>query len=109
MPTLRQVVTFTFVFAMAGIGGAQAQGVAAGNYKLEVGHSAPCPITLSADGTATPGSDCKHVSSVTHWAPTSSGLQFQDNSGSTIAVLNAKGDAYQGATFEDNHQLVLTH
>ena len=109
MNTLRNSVALSLLLAVAGIGAAQAQGVAAGDYKLAVGHDAPCAVKLVDDGTVAVGSDCQRVSSVSHWRATSSGLQFQDNSGSTVAILKAKGDGYEGQTFEDNHQLVLTH
>lgn len=109
MNTLRNSVALSLLLAVAGMGAAQAQGVAAGDYKLAVGHAAPCSVTLVADGSVTVGTDCTRVSDVSHWRPTSSGLQFQDNSGTTVAVLKAKGDGYEGQTFADDHQLVLTH
>lgn len=109
MRNLRRFLTATAFLTLAGYGSAYAQGFTAGDYKLAVGHAAPCSVSLAADGSATVPSDCAHVSDVTHWHATNSGLLLVDNSGTTIAVLKASGDSYQGATFADNHALTLTH
>ena len=109
MTNFRRFLTLSFLLALSGYGAANAQGLTAGDYKLAVGHATPCAVSLAADGTATVPADCAHVSDVTHWRPTASGVEFFDNAGSTVAVLKAKGDSYQGATFADNHELILTH
>lgn len=109
MTNFRRFLTLSFFLTLSGYGIAQAQGLTAGDYKLAVGHATPCAVSLAADGTATVPADCSQVSSVTHWRSTASGVEFFDNSGAVFAVLKAKGDGYQGATFADNHELTLTH
>jgi hypothetical protein len=109
MTSLRRFLTFSFFLALSGYGVANAQGLTAGDYKLAVGHATPCAVSLAADGAATVPADCAHVTGVTHWRATATGVEFLDNAGSTVAVLKAKGDGYQGATFSDNDQLTLTH
>jgi len=109
MTSLRRFLTLSFFLTLSGYGVAQAQGLTAGDYKLAVGHATPCAVSLAADGTATVPADCAHVTAVTHWRSTSTGVEFFDNSGATVAVLKVKGDGYQGVTFADNDQLTLTH
>jgi hypothetical protein len=109
MTRLRRFLTLSFFLALSGYGVANAQGLTAGDYKLAVGHATPCAVSLAADGTATVPTDCAHVSDVKHWRSTATGVEFFDNAGSTVAVLKAKGDGYQGATFANNDQLTLTH
>ncbi len=109
MTNLRRFLTLSSFLALTGYGVAQAQGLTAGDYKLAVGSATPCAVSLAADGTATVPADCVHVNDVKRWRATATGVEFFDNSGSTIAVLKAKGDGYQGATFADNHELTLTH
>ena len=109
MTNFRRFLTLSFFLALSGSGAAYAQGLTAGDYKLVVGHATPCAVSLAADGKATVPADCTHVGAVTHWRSTASGVEFFDNAGSTVAVLKAKGDGYQGATFSDNDQLTLTH
>ena len=108
MTNLRRFFAASLFLTLAGYGTAYAQGFAAGDYKLAVGHAAPCSVSLAADGSATVPSDCAHVGDVTHWHATASGVELVDNAGATIAVLKAKGDGYTGATFADNHELTLT-
>ena len=108
MTNLRSFIALSFLLTLSGYGAAQAQGVLAGDYKLAVGHSQPCAFTLAADGTTKAGSDCTGTGDATHWRPTATGLQLQDNSGATVAVLKAKAGAYEGTTFADNHEVVLT-
>jgi len=109
MTNLRRLLALSFVLTLSGYSVAHAQGLTAGDYKLAVGHATPCAVSLAADGSATIPGDCAHVTDVTHWRSTATGVEFFDNSGTTIAVLKAKGDGYQGATFADNNQLTLTH
>jgi hypothetical protein len=109
MTSLRRFVTLSFFLTLSGYGVAQAQGVTAGDYKLAVGHATPCAVSLAADGTAAVPADCAHVTAVTHWRSTATGVEFEDNSGTILAVLKAKGDGYQGVTFADSDQLTLTH
>ena len=108
MTNLRHLVALSAFLALSAYGVAQAQGVLAGDYKLAVGHSQPCAFTLAADGTTKSGTDCTSATDVTHWRPTATGLQLQDNSGATVAVLKAKDGAYEGTTFADSHEVVLT-
>ena len=109
MTSFRRFLTLSFVLTLSGYGVANAQGLTAGDYKLAVGHATPCAVSLAADGLATVPADCAHVTDVTHWRSTATGVEFLDNSGAMIAVLKAKGDGYQGVTFSDNNELTLTH
>ena len=107
MNNLRRFFTLSAFLALSGVSVAQAQPVAPGEYKLAVGSAPSCSITLSADGTASAGA-CTRVGDVSHWRPSGSGVQLSDNAGTVVAVLQAKGDGYAGATFADNHKLVMT-
>ena len=105
LPTL-----LAFLILATGVSSAAfAQGNLAGSWKLTMGHKAPCSLTMAADGSVTAGSDCAYGTEVTHWAPTSTGVQLQTASGETYAVLHPKGEAYEGQTFADMHNLVLSH
>lgn len=107
MTSPHRLLAFSFVLALSGYGIANAED-ASGTYNLTAGHASACSVTLAADGTASVGSDCKHVDTVTHWRPTVSGIQLQDNSRSTVAVLDRKDDGYKGGTFPDRYPLALT-
>lgn len=108
MTTPRSLLALSFLFALSASGVARAEDTGAGTYNLTAGRASPCSVTLAADGTASVGTDCTHVDSVTHWRPTVSGIQLQDNSRSTVAVLNKKDDGYKGGTFPDRYPLTLT-
>jgi hypothetical protein len=107
MTSFRSFLALSTLITVAGIGSAQATGVGAGDYSLAVGSSAPCAVTLAADGTAALASTCK-VSDYSHWVRTPTGVQFQDSAGNLLAVLKSKGDGYSGLSVVDNHTLYLT-
>jgi hypothetical protein len=93
------------VLALSGYGVAYAEGVSAGNYQFSYGHAAPCAATLAADGTATVDPTCKATFS--QWKATPTGIELLNGAGDVFASLNTKGDAYTGASFANNHTIVL--
>jgi len=106
MKRLRHFVTISAVLALSGYGAAYAQGVTPGNYELAYAHGAPCPATLAADGSATVDPACK--ASFSHWKATPGGIELLNGAGDVYATLSAKGDAYAGVQFSNNHTIVLT-
>jgi hypothetical protein len=103
----RTLIALSFLVAVSASGAARADD-ASGNYSLTGSHGASCSVTLASDGSAVMGSDCPHVSRVTHWRSTNTGIQLQDNSRSTVAVLNKQDDGYKGGTFPEQYPLTLT-
>src|ERR1700730_14063055 len=99
MTNLHRFLTISAALALSGFGVAHAQGVSAGEYKLAFGSAAPCPVTLAADGTAAPDASCARSGEISRWHATPVGLVLQDNSGTVIVALAAKGDTYAGKTF----------
>jgi len=85
---------------------ALAQGSLEGNWKLALGKKAPCDVSMTADGTVTPGTDCP--SEIARWKSTSNGVQLQTASGATYAVLKPKGSSFEGMTFADSRAVTLT-
>jgi hypothetical protein len=107
MTSLRRFLTFSALMALSGFSVANAQPVTAGDYKMAVGNSAPCTITLSADGAASAGA-CATAPNVGHWQQRGSTLQLNKGNGEIFALLKVKGDAYAGTTFPSNDGLVKT-
>lgn len=99
---------------LAGISIVQADTTVAGSWKLAVGSSAPCTLTLTADasptaGTAAQGSDCAGgLGVIGHWQTAGTGLQLLSPSGNLVAWLKPKGDAYEGTRVEDGRKVALT-
>lgn len=106
-----RTLALSILFAATAFGSAYAQApaLAAGTYKLAIGSKAPCDLTITADGAVTQGADCATGTTLTKWAPTSSGYQLISASGETYAVLKPHGETLEGVTFADQHKLVLTH
>ncbi|MBL6939998.1 MAG: AprI/Inh family metalloprotease inhibitor [Alphaproteobacteria bacterium] len=103
-------LALSFFLALSGMGSAYAQApaLAAGGYKLEVGATTPCDLTLTADGGVTQASDCA-TAHVTHWKVTGNSYVLYSADGEVYAVLKAKGDNLEGVVFADNRKLVLSH
>lgn len=105
-------LTLSFVLALSGFGSAYAQApaLAAGMYKLAISSRTPCEVTVTADGTFTPAADCATGATITKWATAgSSGYQLLTASGEVFAVLKPHGETLEGATFADQHKVVLSH
>ena len=103
-------LTLSFFLALSGMGTAYAQApaLAAGDYKLAIGANAPCELAITSDGGVNQTADCG-VAHLTHWKVTGNSYVLYSQSGEVYAVLKAKGDNLEGATFADSHKLVLSH
>jgi len=91
----------TFFFLLVGIAVAHAD--PAGSWKLTVGKTEACTLTLADDRSAT---GCEGVAK---WKPTSSGLTLYAGNGSVYSVLAAKGDSFVGHTFGVEQSVTLSH
>lgn len=99
--------------ALTSIAFAHADPSAAGNWKLSVGvNDDPCIVTLAADsgvdysGSATQNGDCMGVS-FQRWKATGRSLLLSQSNGTAIALLHAKGDAFEGKEISDNRTVAL--
>ncbi|HWA04323.1 MAG TPA: AprI/Inh family metalloprotease inhibitor [Rhizomicrobium sp.] len=105
MMSLRTVsLASALVFAAASA--AQADS-AAGSYKLGIGATASCAITLAADGTASYASDCAQGGDVAKWQAKYNGVELQTARGETVALLKGKNGSYSGTRFADGRSLTL--
>jgi hypothetical protein len=102
-------VSFFLALSGFGVAHAQAPALTAGNYKLAIGSSAPCDLTLAADGTVTQAADCATGTTLTKWTATGTGYQLITADGATYGTLKPHGDTLEGFTFADQHKLVLSH
>jgi hypothetical protein len=84
-----------------------AQADPAGAYKLAIGATAVCPITLAADGTAAYSSDCANGGNVSRWHAKPNGVELKTASGETVAFLAGKDGSYAGTRFADGRTLKL--
>jgi hypothetical protein len=105
------LVTVSFLLTLGAFGTAHAQAPAleAGTYKLAIGSKAPCDVTISADGVLTPAADCAFGVNVTKVTAKGEGYVLTSASGDLFGLIKPKGDALEGATFGDQHKLVLSH
>jgi Protease inhibitor Inh len=94
-------------FALVAVSAAQAD-PAAGAYKLAIGASATCPITLAADGTAAYAADCAQGGHVARWQAKFNGVELKTASGETIAILKGKDGSYAGTRVADGRSLTLS-
>jgi Protease inhibitor Inh len=77
-----------------------------GQWKMAVGTNMVCPLTLSADGTAT--ADCATGNRVARWRAVADKLELRTASGEMVGVLYAKNGTYTGKRFSDGRTLVLS-
>jgi hypothetical protein len=91
----------TFFFLLAGLAIAHAD--PAGPWKLTLGKTDSCNLTLAADRTAT------GCTGVAKWKPTPAGLTLYTGNGSVYGILASKGDIYVGKTFGYEQTLTLSH
>ena len=103
-------LALSFVLTLSGIGAAQAQApaLAAGTYHLAIGSKAPCDVSVTADGQLTPSADCASAANLIKWTPTSTGYELITAQGTIYAVVKPKGEALEGATFDDQRKVSLT-
>jgi Protease inhibitor Inh len=101
--------------ALASIGFAHADGTSvAGAWTLTVGaYDAPCTLTLTPDasgsaGTIASGADCPTgLNAVTTWKQAGNSVQLYAGSGTLVAWLKPKGDAYVGTRYSDDKKVAL--
>ncbi len=105
-------LALSVLLATSGIGAAYAQApaLAAGTYKLTVGSKTPCDVTITSEGSLTPGATCETGVSLAKWQQSgANGYQLLSGSGETYAVLKPHGEQLEGITFADQRKVVLSH
>lgn len=80
----------------------------AGSYKLAIGASATCAITLADDGSANYTGDCAQGGRVAKWQAKYNGVELKTAGGETVALLKPKGDTFTGTRFDDGRTLTLS-
>jgi Protease inhibitor Inh len=105
-------IAFGAAVALASITLAHAAPVT-GSWKLSVGQNDdPCVVTLAADagsdaaGTAASTGDCNGVA-FQRWKATGARLQLEQNNGTLVAYLRAKGDSFEGQRVSDGKLVAL--
>ena len=109
MKTLRTLLFTSFAVAMS-VAAAQAQQSpdVTGAWKLAVGSNVVCPLTLTADGTATFTSECAAADRVARWRTCANSIELRTASGETVGMLRHQGDGYVGKRFSDGKVLLLS-
>ncbi|HWA90531.1 MAG TPA: hypothetical protein VG889_10875 [Rhizomicrobium sp.] len=92
-----------FVSGALALTAVSAQAAPAGAYKLAIGASQTCAITLAEDGSAT--GDCAQVA---RWQAKYNGVELKTARGETVALLKGKDGTYTGTRFEDGRSLTLS-
>jgi len=100
--------------ALSTVALAHAQESIAGAWKLSIGATDPCMLTLSADpataaaGVVTPSTECPGgLNAIGRWKQSGTGLQLLSPSGDMIAWLKQKNGSYQGSRLTDGQKLAL--
>ena len=107
MTSLRTLLTAS-AFALTAVSAAYADDATAGSYKLAVGASTTCPITLAADGSATFAADCQQSAGVAKWQAKFHTVELKTAGGETVALLHGKDGSYTGTRFADGRALTLS-
>jgi hypothetical protein len=105
MNSLRPILIAS-AFVLTAVSVAQADPT--GSYKLAIGASATCPITLAADGTAAYAADCAQGGHVARWQAKFNGVELKTASGETVAILKGKDGSYAGTRVADGRTLTLS-
>ncbi len=79
-----------------------------GAWKLAIGASEACPLTLMADGSVTSTADCARDTRVAQWHAIADKIELKTAAGETVGVLRAHDSNYTGKRFEDGRMLVLS-
>lgn len=102
------------LLALSTVALAHAQDSLAGAWKLSIGATDPCMLTLSADpatsaaGAVVPSAECPSgLNTIGRWKQTQTGLQLLSPSGDMIAWLKEKNGSYQGSRLTDGQRLAL--
>ena len=90
-------------------GAANAQDIAAGEYKLTVGAAAPCTLTLAADGAASLSADCESLKVATGWHKSGALYKLAGADGTIVALLKPTREGFVGTTVPGGERLVATH
>jgi hypothetical protein len=93
---------------LASAGAATAQDITAGEYKLTVGASAPCTLTLAADGGASLSADCQPIKAATGWRKSGALYKLAGTDGTTVALLKPTREGFVGTTVPGGQELVAT-
>lgn len=105
MNSFRTLLTAS-ALTFAAVSAAQAD--PAGAYKLAIGATANCPITLAADGTASFSGDCAMGGNVAKWQAKYNGVELKTASGETVAILRGKDGSYAGTRVADGRSMTLS-
>jgi hypothetical protein len=106
MINLRQFFASAALVAFSSLASAQPN-IATGDYKLAVGNTSPCTLTLAANGTANVAA-CASAPNVGHWRQRGSILELSKANGEIYALLHPKGDIYAGTTFPSSNSMTHT-
>ncbi|HLY06040.1 MAG TPA: AprI/Inh family metalloprotease inhibitor [Rhizomicrobium sp.] len=100
--------------ALSTVALARAEEPVTGVWKLSIGATDPCTLTLSSDaadpdaGAATPSTQCPGgLNSIGRWKQRGSSIQLLSPSGDMIAWLKEKNGSYQGSRLTDGQKLAL--
>jgi hypothetical protein len=105
----RSTATVIGLALLGAAGAANAQDIAAGEYRLTVGAAAPCTLTLVADGGASLSADCQPIKVATAWRKSGGLYKLAGADGTTIALLKPTRDGFVGTTVPGGQGLVATH
>ena len=89
----------TFFFLLVGAAHADV----AGPWKLAIGASETCTLTLAADGTA------NGCGTIAKWRTRGDSLALMAGNNDILGVLKVKGDGYVGNRLDDNRKMILSH
>src|SRR5215469_6418057 len=102
------------LLALSTVALAHAQETVTGVWKLSIGTTDPCTLTLSADtaspdaGVVSPSTECPGgLNAIGRWKQTGSGIQLLSPSGDMIAWLKEKNGIYQGSRLTDGQKVAL--
>ena len=79
-----------------------------GSWRLSVGNTPPCLLSVTADGTASLSSDCNRLGAVARWKATDAGVDLVDAGGATLVSLKQGNDAYTGLSAAERRRILLT-
>ena len=102
------------LLALSTVALARADEPMSGSWKLSIGATDPCTLTLSTDaasaatGVVTPSTECPGgLNTIGRWKQSGTGLQLLSPSGDMIAWLKEKNGAWQGSRLTDGQKLAL--
>lgn len=87
---------------------AQSAGDVTGAWKLAIGTTIVCPLTLAPDGTVALAADCAASAHVARWQLVAAKLELQTASGETVGILVNKDGSYAGKRVADGRTLLLS-